>query len=176
MYDALLFFIIMLVGSTSILMTSSKPAERRELIERGFEMSYVENTKLAILDATLQKVWYLDSHNEKIYVHNHTILQLLNDEMLLILNGVPQSNFASGYERPIDMTINAAIIPYHHYKFEATFLKKGNRIYDLVFTDSSKEVLDKNDYNAYSSDLRMYVNGNIDTELTITLLIFDVSA
>lgn len=123
LFDAMMFFIIMLIASALIFVFSSQAFQTQEVISREDMMTYTEETRSAILQSTIYETHYYDKNDDKIEKPpgSTNINGLLLEELALLDDSVPQENFVEGYEKDIKETINRLIRSGYTYALEASY-------------------------------------------------------
>jgi hypothetical protein len=145
-FDAVMFFILMLIASSFIFIFSNQAIHTQEVVSREDMIRYTDDTMEAILQSSINYTFYYDINGEKIEKPPGTtnINDLLVEELALLDDGIPKENFTHGYEKDIKNTIDNLVGYGYDYQFEASYTKKkGN--YEILFSSggdlSDREVV-----------------------------------
>lgn len=93
LFDGLLFFVIMIVASVLVLVTSTTGFQERRVASGKDLVVLGHEYRDAFFSSTLPRVTYLDKAGSTLTLYNHTVLDLLLEELSLIDDGVPSGNF-----------------------------------------------------------------------------------
>jgi hypothetical protein len=99
----LVFFIIMMVATTFILVLSQFQVHTVESSARENLMQYTDETKQTLMEVTILKTAYTDKNGNLTYVWNQSVQDLLLMEMVLLDDGLNKANL-SMIENDIDST------------------------------------------------------------------------
>ncbi len=137
LFDALMFFTVMLIASMLIFIFSSQTLQTQEVISREDMMRYTEETREALLQSTVYETWYFDIHGNKIMKPSGStnINELLLEELALLDDGLPRENFEDGYEQDIQRTMDRLVGAGYGYAIEASYTNESNGItYDIFIS------------------------------------------
>ncbi len=142
LFDAVMFFILMLIASTLIFIFSTQAFQTQEVIGREDVMRYTEETMEAMLQSTINDTWYYDINDEKIGKPpgSTNINDLLAEELALLDDGVPKANFENGYEKDIKQTLDNLVGTGYDYTLQASYTNESSaNTYEIIIF-SEKDV------------------------------------
>jgi hypothetical protein len=145
LFDAVMFFILMLIASSLIFIFSTQAFQTQEVLSREDMMRYTDDTMEAILQSTINYTWYYDIHGDKIEKTQAgtNIIDLLVEELALLDDGVPKENFTDGYEKDINITIDKLVGTSYDYVLQVSFKNTASDItYEILFT-SGKDISER---------------------------------
>jgi hypothetical protein len=156
LFDAVMFLVIMIVAYSLITVYAASHSKDVELEERQDMMEYARECAEVVLGATLSYTWYEDIQGRIIEKPpgDTTVLTLILEELYLMDFGVPEENFALGYEKDIKtLTRNLVASSYHfailgHYLNESANAEHIIFISDIIpdYTTKTEASLDGTDY------------------------------
>jgi hypothetical protein len=148
LFDAMMFFTVMLVASMLVTVFSSQTQQTQEVISREDMMRYTEETREALLQSTMFETWYYDIHGNKVMKPpgSANINELLLEELALLDDGLSKQNFEEGYESDIKRTMDGLIGAGYGYAIEAIYANVSSGItYEILIsnTDSENDVANR---------------------------------
>ncbi len=135
LFDAVMFFVLMLIASTLIFIFSTQAFQTQEVIGREDVMRYTEETMEAILQSTINDTWYYDINDDKIEKPpgSTNINDLLAEELALLDDGVPKTNFEDGYEKDIKQTLDKLVGTGYDYTLQASYTNESSaKTYEII--------------------------------------------
>lgn len=144
LFDAVMFFVIMLIASTLIFVFSNQAFQTQEVIGREDMMTYTEDTRAAILQSTLHETWYEDNNGTKIVKPpgSTNINDLLMEELALLDDGLSQENFKQGYESDIKNTLHNLVRTGYAYALQAIYTNESSGDTYEIFISSEASIPD----------------------------------
>ena len=141
-FDAVMFFIVMLIASTLIFVFSNQAFQTQEVVYREDMMGYAEETGVAIMQSTIYETWYDDINGNRIEKPpgSTNINDLLLEELALLDDGVPQKNFEEGYEKDIKTAVDKLIRSGYGYAMQAAYTNISSGITHEIFISSGESV------------------------------------
>jgi hypothetical protein len=123
LFDAVIYLVIMIVASSLIAVYASQYLRDVELSENQDMMDYCRDTSEVIMGATLNSTWYEDINGDIVQKPpgDTTVLNLLLEELYLLDDGVPEDNFALGFEKDITTLGRNLVTPNYHFALSATY-------------------------------------------------------
>jgi hypothetical protein len=123
LFDAVIYLIVMIVASSLIAVYASQYMRDTELSENQDMMEYCRDTSEVILGATLNSTCYEDITGSMIMKPpgDTTVLNLLLEELYLLACGVPEENFALGFEWDIRVMARNLVTPNFHFALSAIY-------------------------------------------------------
>jgi hypothetical protein len=128
-----------------------------DILGRESMMNYTRDTTETVFGATLNQTWYEDIHGNIIRKPpgNTKVMNLILEELYLLDYGLPNENFALGYEQDIKTLIRNLVTSNYHFALKGTYTNPSSNkestvfISDLVPDHSSKDEVkaDKTDYS-----------------------------
>ena len=139
LFDAIMFFIIMLILSTTFLFFSTLASDNTDAYLRGEMMTYADETNTALMASTLPEVYYnitqqdgtIDTIDREL--GNTKVEYLLLEELGLLDDGVDQSGFIDGYEGKIHDLADRLISVRYHYAILATYTNGTSGDRHMIF-------------------------------------------
>ena len=105
LFDAFLFFVVALVASAAILAYTSLTLSESESEARVEALSYAEDVRETLMQATLNDPWYVNHTGAIVRLGpGITVEGFLLDELRLLAAGLPPENFAAMNLVILDMT------------------------------------------------------------------------
>lgn len=135
LFDAVIYLVIMIVASSLIAVYASQYLRDVELSENQDMMDYCRDTSEVIIGATLNFTWYEDINGNIVQKPpgDTTVLNLLLEELYLLDDGVPEENFALGFEKDITILARNLVLPNYHFALSATYSNMDTGTGFLVF-------------------------------------------
>ena len=127
LFDAIMFFMIMLVLSTAFLFFSALSVDNADAYIRKEMIIYTEEASTTLMGSTLPDVYYNTTLQNGTDItilrdHGNTMVEyLLLEELDLLDDGVSQSGFIDGYEGKINDLADTLISVRFHYAIHATY-------------------------------------------------------
>jgi hypothetical protein len=123
LFDAVIYLVIMIVASSLIAVYASQYLRDVELSQNQDMMDYCRDTSEVIMGATLNSTWYEDINGEIVQKPpgDTTVLNLLLEELYLLDDGVPEENFALGFEKDITILARNLVLPNYHFVLTANY-------------------------------------------------------
>ena len=156
-FDAVIFFIVMIIASGLISIYSSQYSKDLELMEREDLQLYTRETAEVVLGATLNSTWYEDISGLIIKKPpgDTTVLSLILEELYLLDDGVPKENFVLGYEQDIKTLIRNLVTSNHHFALQGFYKNESkNECYYMFISDNvpyyetkQEAMMDQTDYS-----------------------------
>ena len=139
LFDAIMFFMIMLILSTAFLFFSTLSADNTDAYLRKEMITYTEEASTTLMGSTLPEAHYHTTlrNGTRITIlrdHGNTMVEyLLLEELGLLDDGVPQSDFIEGYENNINDLADTLISVRFHYAVHATYTNGTSGIQHTIF-------------------------------------------
>lgn len=135
LFDAVMFFIIMIVASSLITVYAQEHSKDVELEERQDMMEYARECAEVVLGATLSSTWYEDIQGRKIEKPpgDTTVLTLIVEELYLLDFGVPKENFALGYEKDIKTLTRNLVAGSYHFAMVGYYQNVSTNAEHIIF-------------------------------------------
>lgn len=171
-FDAILFFIIIIIASSVLFIYSLTSVQETGV--RSRMLSYTDNTMTVLMRSTVNGTWYIDKSGNNISKPpgNTNIQYLLLEEFSLQDDGVPANNFTGGYEKNIKTIAENLIHPDYHYALHATYTNTtSGRVYTVFISDSIND-LSKLPDERFSSSVSIPMINDKSGEVQIALYIW----
>lgn len=121
LFDALLFFVLMLLGATAALLPLSGIASVQDVEQAADMQEYAGEFSSVLFALTLNYTWYSNG-NEKIVTNdNRAVLELLVEELVLLESGKSRDCFVNGTEEPIAALAMALVRPGIDFSIVASY-------------------------------------------------------
>ncbi len=139
LFDAIMFFMIMLILSTAFLFFSTMSADNTDAYLRKEMITYSEEASTALMGSTLPEAYYNTTLQNGTDItikrdHGNTMVEyLLLEELGLLDDGVPQSGFIDGYEGNINELADTLISVRFHYAIHATYTNGSSGSQHTIF-------------------------------------------
>ena len=137
LFDAIMFFIVMLIASMLIFIFSTQAFQTQEVISREDMMRYTEETREAILQSTVHETFYYDIYGNEIVKPpgSTNINDLLLEELALLDDGVEKENFEDGYENDIKNTMDKLVGTGYDYTLQASYTNEtSGNTYEILIS------------------------------------------
>jgi hypothetical protein len=134
LFDAMIFFIIMVVLASLMFFFTAMSSQSAEAYSRRQMTAYAEDAFFACMDATVPNAHYIDINGNPIdrSQGNAMIKYLLLEELELMDDGVPRSNF-DGYESPIKSQMRSLVSAQYHYALSIIYINGTTGQSHLIF-------------------------------------------
>jgi hypothetical protein len=129
LFDAVMFFIVMMIASTLIFIFSNQAFQTQEVMSREDMMRYTDETREAILQSTVYETWYQDINGNIITrpPGSTNINDLLLEELALLDDGVPKEHFKDGFENNITNTMDKLVGTGYNYVLQASYTNESSQ-------------------------------------------------
>lgn len=174
-FDAFMFFIIMLIASTLVFVFSTQAMQTQEVIGREGMMRFTDESMQALLQSTVHEAWYHDNHGNKITKPpgSTNINDLIFEELALLDDGIPRENFTQGYEKPIKSNLEKLVGLRYDYALHAVYKNNANGQINEIFISNVDSLNDIPEKDVTTSQLisPMVIDGK-SGDVVITLSIW----
>ncbi len=129
-FDALLFFMILGIASTVLIVAVQKPSGMEEMRDDEAQIRYTEDAFSTVVQCTIYNVDYMDSNSEIIELYNRTVPYLLLFDLLAREMGTAdKKSLENGIEEHVNDLLKKTNDDKYYYIFEV--IHNGSRIFDL---------------------------------------------
>jgi len=155
LYDALIYFTILLVASTALFFYSFE-MERDEDFTRTEEMSKItEETRLSIMRSTVPETTYVDKNGDEIQRENNNVESLIVEKLYLIDKGIESDNISYGED--IERLVDDLLRGRYEWALTAVYVREEESLIRMSLTDENlesgdqSEILEQIDGDIYTS-------------------------
>ena len=129
-FDAMLFFMILGIASTVLIVAVQKPSGIEEMHNDEAQIRYTEDAFSAVVQCTIYDVEYKEKDDGIIELHNSTVPYLLLFNLLARENGTAEiSSLENGIEKHVNDLLEKTKDEKYYYIFEVRY--NGNKVFDL---------------------------------------------
>jgi hypothetical protein len=137
-FDAVMFLVIMLVASALIFAYTLQAFNVGEVVSNEADFRYSQEAFDAALEVTVREASYVDLAGNTVTKRDRSVEDLLLDELRLLDDGVPASNFAGSgrYQSALLQEVSAVVdTARYHFALFATYPGAGGT-HSVVLSDA----------------------------------------
>ncbi len=125
MYDGMLFFVLMLISSGIVMITTLRASNETNVNESAYLSEYADATLYSILKSTINYTYYYDSTGTVLKQINRTNKMvselLLEDISVRYSDNTPDESLTEVFEKSIKDIVDAATYPEYRYSLVAQY-------------------------------------------------------